>query len=177
VQQTERKCRERARSGCTRCAVLTRSQIRQDHCHGYTGVALPMSGLDDGLELRLQELAHTEQRTDLVSCCLAYTRPPAGLGWLVIWAVLLETSALPRTHTVETLRACLLVRRADGMVEQRPLVELTRNGIVSLDPIVTVPTSSLMLGRRGVFVTRVHWGLESGWVPNRALRSWTRLTA
>lgn len=136
-----------------------------------------MSGLDAGLELRLDELARAEQRSDLVSCCLAYTRPPAGLGWLVVWAALLETSALPRTQTVETLRACLLVRRADGMVEQRPLVELTPNGIVSLDPIVTVPMSSLALGRRGLFVTRVHWGEESGWVPNRTLRSWTRLSA
>jgi len=136
-----------------------------------------MTSLDQGLELRLDDIAHAEQRSDLVSCCIAFTRPPAGFGWLVIWAVMLETSALPRTHTVDTLRACLLIRRADGMVEHRPLVEMAGSGAVSLDPISAVPASSLVTGRRGIFVTRVHWGSVSGWVPCRALTSWTQLQA
>jgi hypothetical protein len=123
----------------------------------------------------LAELASNEGRADIVSGTIAYTRPPWGLGWLVGGALLLESTALPRTHSFDTLRASLLVRRSDGMVEQRPLVELVPAAFAPLDAIAVFPASSMALGHQGLVLTQARWPYARGWVPNRFVEAWLRV--
>jgi hypothetical protein len=133
-----------------------------------------LTGLDRSIEHVLADLSGSEGRTDLVAACVAYTRPslfvlPATMLWLAV--------PIRRTHTADTLRACLLVRRTDGIVEQRPMAALDSVDAVALDPIAEFPVASLHTGREGLLVLRVRWGPINGWVPARARESWARLVS
>jgi hypothetical protein len=133
-----------------------------------------LTGLDRSIEHLPADLSRSEGRADLVAACVAYTRPsvlvfPAVMLWLAV--------PIRRTHTAETLRACLVVTRADGMVEQRPMVAMDSSEATALDPISEFPVTSLRTGREGLLVLRVRWGPINGWVPARARESWARLVS